>query len=220
MNRALETEKSNLKEEIKKKESHYDAFIEELNAKHKHEYERLQSTNTGSETVVQELQRVKQNNQDLRKQLEELKYSHDELQDEREQILSSLNDLKQTRNDSNEAMRYKHQIKLNEKKILDLEEKLAASSQVKLNNSIYSNQSPEIAQRYSNSTRLGSTNTSLEPTEIDYLKKIVYSYMMGTDSITMAKVIIAILKFDEDEKAQLIENEKAKNAAWKFPVLQ
>jgi len=35
-------------------------------------------------------------------------------------------------------------------------------------------------------------------------------YMMGTDPITMAKVIVAVLKFPEDEKRKIIENEKSK----------
>jgi len=219
LNKVLENEKASLKAELNKKEKHYDGFIEELNEKHKIECERLKSSNVGNGVMISELSNVKQSNQDLRKQLEELKYSYDELKDEKEQILSSLNELKQNRHDSNETMRYKHQIKLNEKKILDLEEKLMNLSQVKVNNNTNMVRSQEIINSHSN-TRTSSTSASLEPTEIDYLKKIVYSYMMGTDSITMAKVIIAILKFDEDEKAQIIEHEKAKNAAWKFPVLQ
>lgn len=60
---------------------------------------------------------------------------------------------------------------------------------------------------------------TLEATEIDYLRRIIYSYMMGTDPVTMAKVIVAVLKFPEDEKHKLIENEKLKNSNWlsKFP---
>lgn len=60
---------------------------------------------------------------------------------------------------------------------------------------------------------------TLEATEIDYLRRIVYSYMMGTDPVTMAKVIVAVLKFPEDERQKLIENEKLKNSTWlpKFP---
>ena len=116
-------------------------------------------------------------------------------------------------------MRFKHQIKLNEKKILDLEDKLASANQQQKVMHANTTRSYESNQRNS-SVRSSSSSTCLEPTEIDYLKKIVFSYMMGTDSLTMAKVIMAILKFDEEEKTQLIENEKSKNASWKFPVLQ
>lgn len=60
---------------------------------------------------------------------------------------------------------------------------------------------------------------TLEATEIDYLRRIVYSYMMGTDPVTMAKVIVAVLKFTDEESHKLIENEKTKNSSWlpKFP---
>jgi hypothetical protein len=194
-------------------------IIDELNQKHRTECDRLKSSNMGNGMMLNELNNIKQNNKDLLKQLEELKYSYDELRDEKEQILSSLNELKQNRHDSNETMRYKHQIKLNEKKILDLEEKLVNMNQVKTSNTSMTKSPAEMNHGYSNQ-RAASTSASLEPTEIDYLKKIIFSYMMGTDSITMAKVIIAILKFDEDEKIQIIENEKTKNATWKFPVLQ
>ena len=161
-----------------------------------------------------ELNNVKHINEDLRKQLDELKYTYDELKDERDQIFTSLKELKQSSQNSNDTMRYKHQIKLSEKKILDLEEKL---KHVKINSNRLS--SDQLIQSFNQSGRTSSVNSCLEPTEIDYLKKIIFSYMMGTDSVTMAKVIIAILKFNEDEKMMLIENEKNKNS-WKFPVLQ
>jgi hypothetical protein len=61
-----------------------------------------------------------------------------------------------------------------------------------------------------NSSNLNLSSMGLEPTEIDYLRQIIYSYMMGTDPITMAKVIVAVLKFPEDEKRKIIENEKSK----------
>ena len=212
LNKASDSEKSGLKEELKIKDKQYDAFIEELKEKHKHECERLRTSNTGSELMQHELNNLKQDKQDLRKQLEELRYAYDELKDEKEQIFSSLTELRQNKHDSNEIMRFKHQIKLSEKKILDLEEKLVNQQRVSVANNSASQRSASI--------RSSSSGVCLEPTEIDYLKKIVYSYMMGTDSLTMAKVIMAILKFDEDEKNQLIENEKTKSAAWKFPVLQ
>ncbi len=66
-------------------------------------------------------------------------------------------------------------------------------------------------------TETSRVNTSgisqyMEQTEIDYLKSIVYSYMMGTDPITMAKVITAVLKFSDEEKKRIIENERIKQS--------
>lgn len=75
----------------------------------------------------------------------------------------------------------------------------------------------ELSEHESNSNH--SNHMTLEATEIDYLRRIVYSYMMGTDPVTMAKVIVAVLRFPEDQRQKLIENEKTKNAGWlaKFP---
>ncbi len=64
-------------------------------------------------------------------------------------------------------------------------------------------------------SRLNTTSGSsqyMEQTEIDYLKSIVYSYMMGTDPITMAKVIAAVLKFSDEEKRRIVENERVKQS--------
>ena len=55
-------------------------------------------------------------------------------------------------------------------------------------------------------------NQALEAAETHYLRKVVYSYMMGIDSKTMANVIATILKFSEDEKKRLFENEKTKSS--------
>lgn len=55
-------------------------------------------------------------------------------------------------------------------------------------------------------------NQALEAAETHYLRKVVYSYMMGIDSKTMANVIATILKFSDDEKRRLFENEKTKSS--------
>jgi chromosome segregation ATPase len=223
LNKTLEHEKKNFQDELKRKDKHLNEQMDQLNSKHKLEYERIKSSTSGNQLASNELNILKKSNQDLQKQLDELRYSYDELNDEKKQLYASLNELKQNKHDSNETMRYKHQIKLNEKKILDLEEKLVAMRDQAVK--VQQNATTSVMSQYytlGQRTTLSSISNvgSLEPTEIDYLKKIVFSYMMGTDSITMAKVIIAILKFDEAETNQLIENEKSKSAVWKFPVLQ
>lgn len=53
-----------------------------------------------------------------------------------------------------------------------------------------------------------------EPTEIDYLKQIVLAYMTGTERITMAKVICALLRYTDDEKSLIIEHEKLRQTRW------
>jgi hypothetical protein len=108
--------------------------------------------------------------------------------------------------------------------ISDLESKLDVNNEFSKvtihNNSTY--QSPKRNGRTSydqdsNSSYFNinlNSPTSLESTEMDYLREIIYSYMMGTDPVTMAKVIVAVLKFPDNEKQKLIENEKTKNRKW------
>ncbi|CAF1053004.1 unnamed protein product [Rotaria magnacalcarata] len=64
-----------------------------------------------------------------------------------------------------------------------------------------------------------SSNDSLhtfmfEPTEIDYLKQIVFAYMTGTDRMTMIKVICALLRYTDDEKSLIIDHEKLRQSRW------
>ncbi|CAM4964666.1 unnamed protein product [Rotaria socialis] len=54
----------------------------------------------------------------------------------------------------------------------------------------------------------------IEPTEVDYLKQIVLAYMTGTDRLTMAKVICAVLRYNESEKSLIIEEEKLRQSRW------
>ncbi|CAM4821607.1 unnamed protein product [Rotaria magnacalcarata] len=54
----------------------------------------------------------------------------------------------------------------------------------------------------------------IEPTEVDYLKQIVLAYMTGTDRLTMAKVICAVLRYNESEKSLIIDEEKLRQSRW------
>jgi len=55
---------------------------------------------------------------------------------------------------------------------------------------------------------------TVEPTEIDYLKRIILAYMTGTDPMTMIKVICALLRYTDDEKSLIIEHEKLRQTRW------
>uniref|UniRef100_A0A6Q2XR58 GRIP domain-containing protein n=1 Tax=Esox lucius TaxID=8010 RepID=A0A6Q2XR58_ESOLU len=46
-----------------------------------------------------------------------------------------------------------------------------------------------------------------EPTEFEYLRKVLFEYMMGRETKTMAKVITSILKFPPDQTQQVLEKE-------------
>ncbi|XP_053455228.1 golgin subfamily A member 4 isoform X4 [Nycticebus coucang] len=56
------------------------------------------------------------------------------------------------------------------------------------------------------------TDVSLlgEPTEFEYLRKVLYEYMMGRETKTMAKVITTVLKFPDDQTQKILEREDAR----------
>ncbi|KAB1264458.1 Golgin subfamily A member 4 [Camelus dromedarius] len=56
------------------------------------------------------------------------------------------------------------------------------------------------------------TDVSLfgEPTEFEYLRKVLFEYMMGHETKTMAKVITTVLKFPDDQTQKILEREDAR----------
>ncbi|PIK41407.1 hypothetical protein BSL78_21732 [Apostichopus japonicus] len=52
-------------------------------------------------------------------------------------------------------------------------------------------------------------------TEIQYLKHVLYQYMMGKEPKTMAKVIAAVVKFSPDQTKDILAKEEAKQAKMK-----
>ncbi|XP_006890659.1 PREDICTED: golgin subfamily A member 4 isoform X1 [Elephantulus edwardii] len=53
-----------------------------------------------------------------------------------------------------------------------------------------------------------------EPTEFEYLRKVLFEYMMGRETKTMAKVITTVLKFPDDQTQKILEREDARLTSW------
>ncbi|XP_043832279.1 golgin subfamily A member 4 isoform X2 [Dromiciops gliroides] len=53
-----------------------------------------------------------------------------------------------------------------------------------------------------------------EPTEFEYLRKVLFEYMMGRETKTMAKVITTVLKFPADQTQKILEREDARPLSW------
>ncbi|XP_070582437.1 golgin subfamily A member 4-like isoform X2 [Erythrolamprus reginae] len=53
-----------------------------------------------------------------------------------------------------------------------------------------------------------------EPTEFEYLRKVIFEYMMGHETKTMAKVITTVLKFPPDQTQKILERENAQTLLW------
>jgi len=54
----------------------------------------------------------------------------------------------------------------------------------------------------------------LDPvTELEYLRNILFEYMMGKEPLTLAKVIAAVLKFSQDQTQKVLEREEHRQSA-------
>uniref|UniRef100_A0A8C3HIH7 Golgin A4 n=1 Tax=Chrysemys picta bellii TaxID=8478 RepID=A0A8C3HIH7_CHRPI len=56
-----------------------------------------------------------------------------------------------------------------------------------------------------------------EPTEFEYLRKVLFEYMMGRETKTMAKVITTVLKFPADQTQKILEREDTRPLSWLRP---
>ena len=58
---------------------------------------------------------------------------------------------------------------------------------------------------------LSGTNDSLEAVAVlEYLRNVLYKYMTGKEGLTLAKVIAAVCKFDEDQTELILQREQQK----------
>ncbi|KAM3863047.1 golgin subfamily A member 4 [Diretmus argenteus] len=59
-----------------------------------------------------------------------------------------------------------------------------------------------------------SADALSEPTEFEYLRKVLFEYMMGRETKTMAKVITSMLKFPPDQVQKVLDKEDSKATPW------
>lgn len=53
-------------------------------------------------------------------------------------------------------------------------------------------------------------DTLEDSTEIEYLRNILFEYMMGRETMVLARVIAAVVKFDQDQTAKILKKEEDK----------
>ena len=62
-----------------------------------------------------------------------------------------------------------------------------------------------------NSRQYSMPSYSLEEaTEYEYLKNILYQYMLGKESLTLAKVLATVVKFTPEQMDNIVSNEEKK----------
>ncbi|XP_074597453.1 uncharacterized protein LOC141852357 [Brevipalpus obovatus] len=55
----------------------------------------------------------------------------------------------------------------------------------------------------------GCLNNVPEPTEFEYLRNIMFEFMMGREPMTLAKVIAAVLRFSDDQTEQVVKRQES-----------
>lgn len=193
LNKKFNAEKLILEEEFEKKAKNYQSMIDELNFR-KEELE-AQISNEKNNLV----NNLRNENSQLSRKLDDLQFAYDELQDEKNNLKFNLNKLKEESPSANiETNRLSVLLKDKERLINELEQKLS----VYINKSSYDdslgyvssqnlrqNNSRSLMVESSDQDSLGSKtnlyNHCLESTEIDYLRQIIYSYMMGIDPVVI-----------------------------------
>lgn len=53
-------------------------------------------------------------------------------------------------------------------------------------------------------------DTLEDSTEIEYLRNILFEYMMGTETVVLARVIAAVVKFDQEQTSKILKKEQDK----------
>lgn len=53
-------------------------------------------------------------------------------------------------------------------------------------------------------------DTLEDSTEIEYLRNILFEYMMGRETMVLARVIAAVVKFDQDQTTKILKKEEDK----------
>uniref|UniRef100_UPI00358F60C5 golgin subfamily A member 4-like n=1 Tax=Myxine glutinosa TaxID=7769 RepID=UPI00358F60C5 len=71
-----------------------------------------------------------------------------------------------------------------------------------------------VAAAAAAATGVGGDPKEPEPTEVAYLRKVLFEYMMGRETKTLAKVITTVLRFPDDLTQKVLEREEVKTARW------
>ena len=56
------------------------------------------------------------------------------------------------------------------------------------------------------------THSLEESTEFEYLKNVLYQYMLGKESLTLARVLATVVKFSPEEINNIIRHEESKTS--------
>ncbi|XP_061914374.1 golgin subfamily A member 4 isoform X1 [Entelurus aequoreus] len=137
------------------------------------------------------------------------------------QVQKELEELKARSNETSEMSTEELQVQLAEKTTLLSEARLKEQGFVERIHSL--EDKIKCFHRNAVVTHLGSTHKDAafnipqplsEATEMEYLRKVLFEYMMGRETKTMAKVITSMLKFPPDQVQKVLDKEESKVMPW------
>nr|XP_057914466.1 golgin subfamily A member 4 isoform X3 [Doryrhamphus excisus] len=174
------------------------------------------------EETIQLQKAVSQREEDLNKTVQ--KYEHVIQSREEEmgtrvwQVQKELEELKARSHGPSEMTTEELQVQLAEKTTLLSEARLKEQGFVERIHSL--EDKIKCFHRNAVVTHLGSTHRDAvlnkpdplsEATEMEYLRKVLFEYMMGRETKTMAKVITSMLKFPADQAQKVLDKEESKH---------
>ncbi|CAH0549022.1 unnamed protein product [Brassicogethes aeneus] len=153
--------------------------------------------------------------EELERQYSEIQHERQLLQDEVQELkispLNLQNNLEQKKTDSADSKEIDSlRDKLTQYKSLDITNKSSIEfyegelQKMKNKNDKLSRKLDETLVTLNHCAELGNS------TEVEYLKNVLYNYMLGKESLVLARVIAAVCKFDEKQTDAVIQKEQQK----------
>ncbi|KAK5638936.1 hypothetical protein RI129_013231 [Pyrocoelia pectoralis] len=219
-------ENDNLVQDLAKKKLQYETISLEKEKwenieleKSAQESRELEQLTTDNKKLQSELQQFEKEREDLKTQLcdaecqfTNLTHEHQLLQDEIQELkISPIN------TDDVEKIQKEH-----EKEINHLNDKLIQYKSLDLTNrtsiEFYENELQKMKNKNEKLNRkLDETLVTLNhctdlttSTETEYLRNVLYNYMLGKEGLVLARVIAAVCKFDDDQTEAILQREQQK----------
>ncbi|KAK4877808.1 hypothetical protein RN001_010314 [Aquatica leii] len=177
-------------------------------------------------TYEEKIEGYEKDNYQLQNQVRELEHQYTELGHERQLLQDEIQELKisplnannnSTDDDTVGTLRTEH-----EKEINHLNEKIVQYKSLDLTNrtsiQFYENELQKLKNKNEKLNRkLDETLVTLNhctelttSTETEYLRNVLYNYMLGKEGLVLARVIAAVCKFDDSQTEAILQREQQK----------
>ncbi|RWS17197.1 golgin subfamily A member 4-like protein [Dinothrombium tinctorium] len=217
----IQTLKSNIQKVQNENEANVERLYKQLELRETQLEENLMTAESQQNSTIQELIETRNQVQKLNERIEAMK---DKLLHEHKQAISALeSELNEKSVALEEVHDYYHQrLQEKEEQLKQLHDEFGSSSvnehsfQVKaMQKSLMQYQEENVKLKellaIRNNAVSSSNNSNIympEPTEYEYLRNILFEYMMGREPETLAKVIAAVLRFNNEQTEQILRRQE------------